>query len=128
MFVKTKKKGKEKHKEQKQQRKKEKEKERERINQLKIKEEQRKIEKKKKQVLWTRRCLNNMQNYRKEKRGRRAIVTWLRHGGCKGIARLVTNQIFVSALLFHTKQKRKEKGKVKGQNDQSQNFLQNTTL
>jgi len=41
--------------------------ERKRINQPKIEQKQRKIEKKKNGVLWTRQCLNNVQNCRKRK-------------------------------------------------------------
>jgi len=43
---------------------------------------------KEKQVLWTRQCLNNVQNCQKKKKKRRAIVNWLRHGECEVITRL----------------------------------------
>ena len=117
MFIKTKKKSKrKKHKESKKQGKKaRKKKERERINQSEIEEEQRKMEKKNKffgpNNVW-RMC----KIVKKKKRRRRgAIVTWLRHGGVKWSPSLVTNQIFVSVLLFHTKQKKgreTERGKA----------------
>ena len=49
--------------------------------------------------------------------------------GCvKWLFALVTNQIFVCALLFHTKQKRKGNKKGKGQNNQSQISYQSLTL
>jgi len=53
----------------------------------------------------------------REKYKRRAIVTWLKPGGCvKRSPVLVTNQIFVSALVpQRTKEKRKQKGERPGQ-------------
>ena len=87
-FVKTK--SKEKHKEQKQHRKKAKEKKEKKKEKKSINQDRRRAREntKEKQVLWTRQCLNNVQNCRKEEKKRRAIVTWLRHGGCEMIAHL----------------------------------------
>jgi len=88
--------------------KKERKRERKRINQSKIEEKQNKINREG-GVLWTKQCLNNVQNCWKRKYKRRAIVTWLKPGGCvQWSPALVTNQIFVSALVpCRTKEKRK---------------------
>ena len=80
--IKTKKKEK-KLKEQKQQERKQKKKKKRKKKSQLIKDRRKEKEnRKQKQVPWTRQCLNNVQNCRKGKR--RAIVAWLRHGGCKG--------------------------------------------
>ena len=69
-FVKTK--SKEKHKEQKQHRKKAKEKKEKKKEKKSINQDRRRAREntKEKQVLWTRQCLNNVQNCRKEEKKR----------------------------------------------------------
>ena len=65
---------------------------------------------------------------KKKKRGRGAMVTWLRHGGVKWSPSLVTNQIFVSTLLFRNKPKRKRKQKGERLEQPKPNFLPKSDL
>ena len=109
--------------------KKERKKKRKKKNQS-IKDWRKEKEKKNKKMgfLWTRRCLNNVQNCGKRKYKRRAIVTWLKPKGCvKRSPALVTNQVFVSALVSRrTKEKRKLKGERPEQ--PKPNFLPKSNL
>ena len=109
--IKTKKKEK-KLKEQKQQERKQKKKKKRKKKSQLIKDRRKEKEnRKQKQVPWTRQCLNNVQNCRKGKR--RAIVAWLRHGGCKVIAFFSCKpNCYVFSPVPHQTQ---EKGKKEGE-------------